>query len=154
MAGPAPAGKCALCLFSTHTASSRQPSAVLRWSCGGERVPRGKHKMICANTRGASIPAHFHPSVIKTGFHVWKIWFSDFGGFEESQGRGDRCLGLTSMFLLLGRLRGGRRPGEGGCPKDAPVSHRCCAGLPCLLPLCLPRSPARPGAPMGAAGGL
>ena len=36
------------------------------------------------------------------------------------------------QFLLPRRLRGGRRPGEGGCPKEAPVSHRCWAGLPSL----------------------
>ena len=58
------------------------------------------------------------------------------------------------QFLLPRRLRGGRRPGEGGCPKEAPVSHRCWAGLPSLLPLCLPRGPAWPGTPMGASGGL
>ena len=55
--GPGPAGRCAPCLPSTHTASSRQPAAVLKWSYRRERVPRRKHKMLCASTRGASLPS-------------------------------------------------------------------------------------------------
>ena len=57
VSGPGPAGRCVLCLPSTHTASSRQPVAVLKWSYRGERVPRRKHKMLCASTRGASLPS-------------------------------------------------------------------------------------------------
>lgn len=51
----------ALCPLPPFHSRGVQWTAVLRRNCGTERGPQRKQKMICANTQGASIPAHFHP---------------------------------------------------------------------------------------------